>query len=106
MVPATPVQHVRGWTEGEAKAVALEAGERARKLLERQGVKLEAVRVGDQDPVEAAADEWNENLDYERVILSTFAKGPSRWLRRNAVARLEARLPIPVTHVVSADRTT
>jgi hypothetical protein len=104
LVPATPVQHVRGWTEGEAAAVALEAGEKAGQRLESQGVKLEAIRVGDQDPVEAAADEWNENPDYDRLILSTFAKGTSRWLRGNAVSRLEKRLPIPVTHVISADR--
>lgn len=104
LVPATPVQHVRGWTEGEAAAVALEAGERARKLLERQGVKLEAIRVGDPDPVEAAADEWNEHSDYDHVILSTFAKGTSRWLKGNAVERLQKRLPIPVTHVVSPHR--
>jgi nucleotide-binding universal stress UspA family protein len=104
VVPATPVQHVRGWTEGEAAAVALEAGERARRKLEGQGIKLEAVRVGDPDPVEAAADEWNEHPDYDRIILSTFAKGTSRWLRGNAVSRLERRLPVPVTHVVSADR--
>ncbi|MGH8958060.1 MAG: hypothetical protein ACRDVK_05225 [Acidimicrobiia bacterium] len=104
LVPATPVQHVRGWTEGEAASVALEAGERARRMLESQGVKLEAIRVGDQDPVGAAADEWNEHPEYDQVILSTFAKGTSRWLRGNAVSRLEKRLPIPVTHVVSADR--
>ncbi|MGH9896114.1 MAG: hypothetical protein ACREA0_29815 [bacterium] len=102
LVPATPIQHVRGWTEGEAAAVALEAGERARKLLASQGVHLEAVRVGDQDPVEAAADEWNEHPDYDRLILSTFARRTSRWLRGNAVERLRKRLPIPVTHVVSA----
>ena len=104
LVPATPVQHVRGWTEGEAAAVALEAGEKAGKRLEGQGVKLEAIRVGDQDPVEAAADEWNEHPEYDRLILSTFAKGASRWLRGNVVTRLEKRLPIPVTHVVSLDR--
>lgn len=102
VVPATPVQHVRGWTEGEAAAVAQADGEKARKKLERDGVKLEAVRVGDKDPVEAAADEWNLRPDYDRVILSTFASGTSRWLRGNAVTRLEKRLPIPVTHVVSA----
>jgi hypothetical protein len=104
LVPATPVQHIRGWTEGEAAAVAVEAGERARQLLESQGVKVEAIRVGDQDPVEAAADEWNEHPDYDRLILSTFAEGTSRWLRGKAVPRLKKRLPIPVTHVVSADR--
>jgi len=102
LVPATPVQHVRGWTEGEARAVAAEAGERGRKLFEREGVTLEAIRVGDPDPVEAAADEWNEHRDYDQVILSTFAHGASRWLRGNAVERLKKRLPIPITHSVAA----
>jgi hypothetical protein len=73
-------------------------------MLRTQGVDIEAIRVGDHDPVEAAADEWNDHPDYDRVILSTFDKGASRWLKGDALTRLEKRLPIPVTHVVSPHR--
>ena len=47
VVPATPVQHLRGWTEGESKAVAATAGARAQEELKRHGIELSEVRVGD-----------------------------------------------------------
>src|SRR5688572_14938922 len=71
LIPATPVQHLRGWTEGESRDVAAKAGTRAQDELETHGITLIDVRVGDADPVEAAADEWNERPDYDEVILST-----------------------------------
>jgi nucleotide-binding universal stress UspA family protein len=104
LVPATPVQHLSGWTEGESKAVAAEAGARAREVLERHGIELSEIRVGDPDPVEAAADEWNERPDYDEIILSTLPARTSRWLRGDARNKLAARLKIPVHHVVAESR--
>ncbi|MGQ0848529.1 MAG: hypothetical protein ACT4OP_05335 [Actinomycetota bacterium] len=104
VVPLTPVQHLRGWTEGESRVAAEQAGERARVALERHGVKVEAVRVGDPDPVNAAADEWNAHPEYDEVILSTFPKGVSRWLKADPVKGLKRRLEIPVRHVVAEPR--
>jgi hypothetical protein len=101
VVPATPVQHLRGWTEGEAKAVAQEAGSRAEKELARQGIALEGVRVGDPDPVNAAYDEWNDHPDYQHVVVSTLPQGVSRWLSAYVAKRLERRLGLPDTHVVA-----
>lgn len=101
VVPATPVQHLRGWTEGEAKAVASEAGIRAGKELARHGIELAGVRVGDPDPVNAAYDEWNDHPDYQHVVISTLPQGVSRWLNADVGKRLERRLGLPVTHVVA-----
>lgn len=104
LIPATPVQHLRGWTEGEAHAVAEAAGARAEDALRRSGIELKAIRVGDADPVEAAADEWNDRPEYDEVILSTLPHGSSRWLKAEAHDRLVRRLGIPVTHVVAQAR--
>ena len=101
LVPATPIQHLGGWTEGESRAVALAAGTRAQEELGRYGVHLRDVQVGDPDPVEAAADEWNSRPDYDEVILSTLPAGISRWLKGDATNRLTKRLDLPVKHVVA-----
>lgn len=101
LIPATPVQHLGGWTEGEARSVAEAAGARAEDALRRHGIELKAIRVGDADPVEAAADEWNDRPEYDEVILSTLPHETSRWLKADAYDRLVRRLDIPVTHVVA-----
>lgn len=85
-------------------AGATAAGTRAQEELKRHGIELSEVRVGDPDPVEAAADEWNERPDYDEVILSTLTARASRWLRGDARNRLANRLAIPVRHVVAEPR--
>jgi hypothetical protein len=61
LVPATPVEHLAAWTEGESKAVAREAGERARALFEADGARVEDVLVGDRNPVYAVEDAFNHD---------------------------------------------
>ena len=104
LVPATPIQHLLDWTEGEAQAVAAEAGTRAQNELKRHGIDLKEIRVGDQDPVEAAVDEWTERPEYDEVILSTLPRRTSRWLKADVHNKLAKRLTIPVTHVVAESR--
>jgi len=84
--------------------VAATAGARAQEELKRHGIELREVRVGDADPVEAAADEWNERPDYDEIILSTLTARASRWLKGDARNRLAKRLSIPVRHVVAEPR--
>ena len=104
VVPATHVEHLVGWTEGEARAAATEAGTKAAELLQRHGIELTAIRIGDADPVNAAVDEWNDHPEYDEVILSTLPEGVSRWLKVDSYDRLVKRLSIPVTHVVAEAR--
>ncbi|MGH8874877.1 MAG: hypothetical protein ACRDVM_06445 [Acidimicrobiia bacterium] len=98
LVPATPVEHLSGWTEGESRAVAGEAGERARHLLAAEGIPVEDVVIGDPNPLYAVEDELNRQ-PYDQVVVSTLPPGASRWLKMDVVSRLQRSLEIPVTHV-------
>ncbi len=102
VVPATPVEHLAGWTHGESEAVAREAGERARRLLDSDGIQLEEVTVGDPNPVYAVADAFNQNR-WDEVIVSTLSTGASRWLKLDVVSRIEREVEVPVAHVPAAD---
>lgn len=100
LVPATRIQHLFTWTEGESTAVARARAQEAAQLLRESGVRLMEERVGDPDPFVAVARELREDPDYDGIILSTFPPGISRWLRLDLPSRLERQLEIPVTHVV------
>lgn len=100
LVPATRIQHLFTWTEGESTAVARARAQEAAQLLRDSGIRLTAERVGDPDPFLAVARELREDPDYDGVVLSTFPPGISRWLRLDLPSRLERQLEIPVTHVV------
>ncbi len=101
VVPATPVQHLPGWVEGEARAAAQTAGDRARELLLADGVPLEDVRVGDPNPVYAVEDETRDG-GFDGIVVSTLPAGASRWLKLDPVSRLQRHLSIPVVHVVGS----
>jgi hypothetical protein len=98
VVPATPVEHLLTWTEGESQAVAAAQADLARKSLEAAGVTLRDVAVGDASPVDAARDALRER-EFDAVVISTLPLNASRWLRMDAVHRLERELAIPVIHV-------
>lgn len=100
VVPATPVDHLRSWTEGEAVRAATEAGERARAAFAADGVTLTDVRIGDGNPVYAIQDAFIGE-DFDDVIISTQPTGVSRWLRLDLVAKASRALDVPVIHVES-----
>lgn len=100
LVPATRIQHLFTWTEGESTAVARARAQGAAQHLRDSGVRLTAERVGDPDPFVAVARELREDPDYDGIILSTFPPGISRWLKLDLPSRLERQLQTPVTHVV------
>ncbi len=100
VVPATAVQHLAAWTEGEAASVALERAEAARARFEAEGIKVGDARAGDARPYEAALDALNDG-SYDAIVVSTFPPGMSRWLGMDVVKRLERNVSLPVTHVVA-----
>lgn len=100
VIPATPVDHLRNWTEGEAVRAATEAGERARAAFTADGITLSDVRVGDGNPVYAIQDAFIGD-DFDDVIISTHPSGVSRWLRMDLVAKASRALDVPVVHVES-----
>ena len=100
LVPATHVEHLLTWTEGESREIARRAGETARDLLSAGGIRVAAVRVGDQSPMQAIDDELRDNPAYDALIISTLPPHTSRWLRMDVCKQAERRFNktvIPVT---------
>ena len=100
LVPATPVKHLASWTQGESRAIARAKADAARRRLEESGVNVVEARVGDPDPYQAIRDSLNAE-DFDRVIVSTFPAGISRWLGADLINRLARSISVPVTHVVA-----
>ncbi len=100
LVPATPVKHLTSWTQGESRAIALERAEAARRLLEKAGVDVVEARIGAPDPYEAITEALALE-DFDRIIVSTFPPGISRWLGADLINRLGRSVDVPVTHVIA-----
>jgi hypothetical protein len=49
-------------------------------------------------------DELQARPGYDRIVLSTFPPGVSRWLKGNLPAILQRRFRLPVDHVTSQAR--
>jgi hypothetical protein len=105
LVPATPTGHLlHNWEEGEARELARGRAQDATRRLTEAGVTVAAARVGSHSPLEAVGDELQARPGYDRIVLSTFPPGVSRWLKGNLPAILERRFRLPVDHVVSPAR--
>jgi hypothetical protein len=106
LVPATPTGHLlHNWEEGEARQLARKRAAEAMAGLTAAGIPVAAARVGSHSPLEAVGDELQARPGYDRIVLSTFPPGVSRWLKGNLPAILERRFRLPVDHVVAAART-
>jgi hypothetical protein len=106
LVPATPTGHLlHNWEEGEAKQLARRRAGEAMASLAAAGIPVAAARVGSHSPLEAVGDELQARPGYERIVLSTFPPGISRWLKGNLPAILERRFRLPVDHVIAQART-
>jgi hypothetical protein len=103
LVPATPTGHLlHSWEEGEARQLAERRGREATERLAAAGLDVAATRVGSHSPLEAVGDELLQQPDYDRIVLSTFPPGISRWLKGDLPAQLRRRFRLPVDHVVAA----
>jgi hypothetical protein len=76
------------------------AEERVRRALARlQGAGLEATgHVGDPDPVAAAMNAVHDER-VDEIIVSTFPRETSGWLRRDVVGRIRKGTKLPVYHI-------
>lgn len=102
VVPATPVEHLLTWTEGESQAVAAAQADLAVKALEAAGARIAGAMIGVASPFDAARDAVIERR-FDAVVVSTLPLGASRWLGMDVVNRLERELDIPVIHVEATD---
>lgn len=100
LVPATRVQHLFTWTDGESRTLAQARAQEAADLLRAAGIPLAEVQVGDPDPFVAVSDELARRPGYAGIIVSTFPPGMSRWLRLDLPRRLQKQSGLPVWHVV------
>lgn len=100
VVPATAVEDLTTWTEGQAKRAAEEAGEKARQAFAVDGVHIKEVIIGDANPLYAIQDAFMDD-SYDAVIVSTLRTGISRWLGMDLPGRAEKAVGVPVIHVES-----
>lgn len=104
LVPATPVADLMTWEEGETADVARSRAKSAAAELQRNGINLVGVRVGDADPVLAVDDEFLAGRRYDAIVISTLPAGISRWIKMDVVSRLQRKRPrLRIIHVVAED---
>ena len=102
LVPATPVGDLLSWEEGETKEVARRRAKSAVAALQRNGINVVGVRIGDSDPVLAVDDELLTGRRYDAVVISTLPAGLSRWVKMDVVSRLQRQRPrLRLIHVIA-----
>lgn len=101
VVPASHGTHT--WTEGEVRAVAAIRLQEGLQRLGELGMAQISGEVGDPSPVLAVGDALiAADAAYDEIIVSTLPLGMSRWLRQDAIHRLQRAHPgVRITHVVS-----
>jgi pentose-5-phosphate-3-epimerase len=99
LVPAANPHVHAFWTEGEAHAVAEERLETAIAHLAGEGVAATG-SVGDGNPIAAVTDLLLRE-QFDAVIVSTLPPGLSRWIHQDLPRRLERRIALPVSHVIT-----
>jgi hypothetical protein len=97
-----PAHHgVGGWSEGGAKAEAQFRLDDAMVAFKELGAEVTG-EVGDPSPVLAVTDAMIA-LHHDEIVISTLHAGISRWLKQDAVSRLQRNYPsVPITHVTAA----
>lgn len=103
LVPASRPHGSSTWTEGEARVHAEAQLAAALDRIHALGIPASG-EVGDASPVEAVSDVLLRE-QFDEIILSTFPLGLSRWLRQDAVHRIQRRHGIAVVHVVAEPAT-
>ncbi|MEX2212405.1 MAG: hypothetical protein WD689_11685 [Gaiellaceae bacterium] len=74
---------------------------RALSILRAEGIDVHG-QVAHPDPFSAALDAVRDER-VDEIIVSTFAKARSPWLRRDLIQRLHSETGLPVEHVVLAE---
>ena len=107
LVPATPPSNLLVWEEGDAKEIARQRAEESQKSVTQAGLKVDAARVGDHEPLQAIGDELEAHRGYQAIVISTFPAGVSRWLKMDLVSRARRSFAgHRIIHVVSEPKKT
>jgi hypothetical protein len=104
LVPATPIEE-SSWDSYDYRR---ETGVKEARRKLKQGLELISElgadvdgEVGKPDPIEAVRDLFDRGLSFDRIVLSTFASGVSRWLRLDVPHRLGRITDLPIEHILS-----
>lgn len=101
LVPATPVEDLLDWQEGDNESIARQTARAAQEHFGGIGAKVVRVEVGDASPVKAIENELEQHRQtYDGIIISTLPLQRSRWMSQDQPRRIERRFKMPVTHVV------
>lgn len=101
LVPATPVEDLLDWQDGDSEAVAKRTAQTAKEHLKGVGANVIRTEVGDPSPVKAIEDELQGHEEkYNGIVISTLPLQRSRWVALDQPRRIERRFKLPVTHVV------
>ena len=101
LVPATPVEDLLDWQEGDNESIAKQTAQTAKEHLERVGAKVVRTEVGDPSPVKAIEEELQRHQEnYNGIVISTLPLQRSRWVALDQPRRIERRFKLPVIHVV------
>ena len=101
LVPATPVEDLLDWQDGDNQSIAKRTAQAAKEHLEREGAKVIRTEVGDPSPVKAIEDELQRHQEqYKAILISTLPLQRSRWVALDQPRRIERRFKLPVIHVV------
>jgi bacterioferritin len=101
LVPATPVEDLLDWQDGDNETIAKRTAQAAKEHLEGVGAKVVRMEVGDPSPVKAIEDELQRHQEkYDGIVISTLPLQRSRWVALDQPRRIERRFKLPVTHVV------
>jgi hypothetical protein len=105
LVPATPVQYLRGdraKSGGDERAFAREAGDEATYNLRAAGLPVREPHVGFESPLDAIENELQFHPgEYDEIVIATFPSGMSRWLHQDVIHQAQKRFDLPVSHVVA-----
>lgn len=101
LVPATPVEDLLDWQDGDSGTIAKRTAQAAQDHLAGVGAKVARTEVGDASPVKAIENEMEQHQEkYDGIIISTLPLQRSRWVALDQPRRIERRFKIPVRHVV------
>jgi bacterioferritin (cytochrome b1) len=101
LVPATAVEDLLDWQEGDSQSVAKRTAQAAKEHLESVGATVTRTDVGDASPVKAIENELEQHHEkYDGIVISTLPLQRSRWVALDQPRRIERRFKLPVRHVV------
>lgn len=104
VVPASADPTVAFHDERSDRKLARRRLNEALERFESLGVEVTG-EVGDHRPVDAVLDILRRGVEVDEVIVSTLPAGVSRWLRLDAVSRIQRAVDVPVEHIENTDTT-